>query len=75
MHTRGVQSLSWAYNDATLLSCAADGTVYEWDLLDGKRSRDFTLKGVKWTCAVATKDGAIAYAVGDGAGADGTECA
>jgi len=31
-HNGKVTGLQWSYNDATLVSCSSDGTVYEWDL-------------------------------------------
>ena len=41
--------ISWAPNDATLLSCGTDGAIYEWDLRDGKRRREFMVKSAKFT--------------------------
>ncbi|RYG54120.1 WD40 repeat domain-containing protein [archaeon] len=66
--------MSWPYNDATLVTCAADGAIYEWDLSDGKRAREFICKGVRWLSASMSKNGSLVYAVGDGAGPDGTQC-
>ena len=65
-HSGKILSIQWAYNDATLLSLATDGAIYEWDLKDGKRSREFMLKGAKFTSVTATRDGSTIYAVGDG---------
>lgn len=61
-HNGRVQQLSWAYNDATLLTCGADGAVYEWDLREGKRCREFLQKGSRLHCVSASKDGATLYA-------------
>lgn len=36
-HNGRIQHIQWAYNDATLLSVASDGAMYEWDMRDGKR--------------------------------------
>jgi cilia- and flagella-associated protein 57 len=66
-HNGKVLSLHWAHNDATLLSAGLDGSIYEWDLSEGKRSREFISKGVRWSSISASKDGTLVYAAGDGA--------
>jgi len=71
-HNGRVTGLQWATNDATLLTCSADGSIYEWDLTDGKRTREFIMKGVRWHAIAASKDASLVYAVGDGYGRDGT---
>jgi hypothetical protein len=73
-HNGKVMSLIWAYNDATLISVAVDGAVYEWDMRDGKRSREFMLKGARFTGVAPTKDAATLFTVGDGGlvGKDGS---
>jgi len=65
-HNGRITSINWSYNDANLLSVAADGAIYEWDMRDGKRSREFMLKGAKFWSAAPNKDGSILYTVGDG---------
>lgn len=72
-HNGRVTGLQWAPNDATLLTCSADGSIYEWDIADSKRTREFILKGVRWQGVSASKDGSLVYAVGDGAGTDGLQ--
>jgi cilia- and flagella-associated protein 57 len=73
-HNGKVISVQWAYNDATLLSVASDGAVYEWDMRDGKRARELTLKGAHFWSVCPSKDGATLLTVGDGglAHEDGT---
>jgi len=73
-HTGRITCVRWAYNDATLYTCSVDGAVYEWSLADAKRARDFFSRGVKWASIDPCKDGSSIYAVGDGAGPDGTQC-
>jgi WD40 repeat protein len=73
-HNGRVTCIQWAFNDATLLSCSSDGAIYEWDMSDSKRARDFFAKGIKWHSVAAAKDCNTVYAVGDGAGPDGSHC-
>ena len=63
-HSARITQIAWAFNDATLLSCGVDGALYEWDMRDGKRSRECLLKGSRFFAVAAHKDGSVALAVG-----------
>ncbi len=39
-HNGSVSSLRWSSDDRTLVSCADDGSVYEWDISDGGRRKN-----------------------------------
>jgi uncharacterized coiled-coil DUF342 family protein len=73
-HNGKITSVTWAYNDATLVSVAADGAVYEWDMRDGKRAREIMLKGAHFSSVTSSKDGSTLFTVGDGGlvGPDGS---
>ena len=57
-----LQQMMWSYNDATLLTCGSDSAVYEWDVREGKRCREFLQKGARLFSVSGTKDGATVYA-------------
>lgn len=61
-HNGKVSALAWAPNDATLLSAGSDGAVYEWDVRDGKRAREFLQKGSRIHGVAASRDGGTVYA-------------
>lgn len=76
-HTAPVTSLLWAYNDATLISTGLEGAIYEWDVREGKRAREYLQRGLRIFSASSSKDGRSIYLVGDfttqpGAGSSGT---
>ena len=62
-HTGRVTQVTWAHNDATLLTVGADGALYEWDVREGKRAREFLHKGARVWGAAASMDGGTVYAV------------
>lgn len=48
-----VHGLWWSSDDATLVTAGMDGAVYEWRVLEGRRTRDFVQKGWNYTCVVS----------------------
>ena len=64
-HTSPVTALHWAYNDATLTSAGLDGAIIEWDVREGKRAREFMLKGAHFSSIACSREGTTVYAVGD----------
>ena len=51
-HTGRVSTVWWSPDDSLLVTCGADGAVYEWRGTEGRRSRDFVQKGLQYACAV-----------------------
>ena len=43
-HTGRVRALWWSSDDTTLLSCGAEGAVYQWRVAGLARLREFTLQ-------------------------------
>lgn len=70
-HTGCVTALRWSVDDTSLVSAAADGAVYLWDVAAGRRLREALAKGLRWEGAVATRDASRAYAVGTKGSGDG----
>ena len=44
-HDGKVTSITWSKDDQYLLSCAEDGTLYQWDVAEGKRLHETVVKG------------------------------
>ena len=44
-----VRGLWWSADDSCLVTAGADGAVYEWRVLEGRRARDFVQKGWAYT--------------------------
>ena len=64
-HTDAVTSLVWAYNDATLVSTGLDGAIFEWDVREGKRGREYLHRGLRIFAASYSKDNRSVMIVGD----------
>ena len=52
-----VRGLWWSHDDATLVTAGVDGAVYEWRVLEGRRTRDFVQKGWAYTAVVGGEEG------------------
>jgi hypothetical protein len=63
-HEGRIRSLVWSANDVTLVSSAADGSVYEWSIRSMRRISDHILKSCNYNCAVPLGDGKTIVAVG-----------
>ena len=48
-HAAKVRSLWWSPDDTTLLTCGADGAVFQWRVAGLARLKDFTLQA--WRCS------------------------
>ncbi|GAB1610641.1 cilia- and flagella-associated protein 57-like, partial [Argonauta hians] len=64
-HNKIVNSVIWSLDDSKLVSCGADGAVYEWDPLTGKRIGENVLKTCVYTTVSISPDGKTTYAVGN----------
>ena len=43
-HDGKVTSITWSKDDQFLVSCAADGSLYQWDVAEGKRIHEIVIK-------------------------------
>ena len=48
-----VSGLWWSPDDSTLVTAGLDGAVYEWRVLEGRRTRDFVQKGWNYSGVVS----------------------
>ena len=64
-HTGRVQSLRWTDFDSKLLSSGLGGSIYLWNVHDGKRDEEYVKKGLKFTAAVCDSNAKMVFAVGD----------
>lgn len=63
-HNGKVRSIVWSQDDTRIVSCGADGAVYEWEVLTSKRIAENVLKLCNYTSVVITADGKTSFAVG-----------
>ena len=59
-HNSKVKSLHWGADDSTIVSCGADGAVYQWDWEEGKRLGEFVQKGTTYLCALSNAESVFA---------------
>ena len=43
-HDGKVTSITWSKDDQFLVSCADDGSLYQWDVAEGKRIHEIVMK-------------------------------
>ena len=54
-HSGHVTAMSWSADDSVLVSCADDGSLYEWDISDGgKRLHELVIKSCAYSDLVLT---------------------
>ena len=54
-HSGHVTAMSWSADDSVLVSCADDGSLYEWDISDrGKRLNELVIKSCSYSDVVLT---------------------
>ena len=56
--------MRWSPDDSHLISCSADGAVYDWNIQDCKRERECVLKTCSYTSLTFTSDLRATFAVG-----------
>jgi len=61
-HNGKIKSIQWTPMDNKIISCGADGAVYEWSLKEFKREKDCIVKNTGFFSAVPTIDGNTIYA-------------
>jgi hypothetical protein len=60
-----VRGLFWSSDDSMLVTAGMEGAVYEWRVLEGRRTRDFVQKGWSCSCVVGCVPGAVWEPEGD----------
>ena len=54
-HSGHVTAMSWSADDSVLISCADDGSLYEWDISNrGKRLNELVIKSCSYSDVVLT---------------------
>ena len=54
-HSGLVTAMSWSADDSVLVSCADDGSLYEWDISNrGKRVNELVIKSCSYSDVVLT---------------------
>ena len=57
-HNGQITAMSWSSDDRALVSCADDGSLYEWDLFrHGKRSHELVIKSCSYNDVTLTATG------------------
>lgn len=59
-----VRCIKWSSDDSHLISCSADGAVYDWNIQECKRERECVLKSCSYTSLAFTTDLRATFAVG-----------
>ena len=64
-HDGKVTSITWSKDDQFLVSCAEDGTLYQWDVAEGKRLHETVVKTCVYSdVSIAPDSSGLIYAVG-----------
>jgi len=63
-HNGKVRSVVWSADDTRMVTCGADGAVYEWDVLTGRRLAENVLKACSYTGVALSPDAKTTFAVG-----------
>lgn len=63
-HQGEVTSIQWSLDDLKLVSCANNGSVYEWDMATGERVQEVVVKTCSFSYLALSPDSGTTYAVG-----------
>ena len=63
-HNNRVRAVVWTDNDAEVISCGADGAVYEWNVATSRRVSENVIKQCQYNGVAVTKDMRSIVAVG-----------
>ena len=63
-HNGKVKGVVWSTDDTHVVSCGADGAVYEWEVLTGRRVAENVLKLCSYSSVALSADGKTTFAVG-----------
>ena len=56
--------MAWSADDTRLVSCGAEGAVYEWNVHTGKRESENVLKSCVYTGVAVSSDARTIFAAG-----------
>jgi len=63
-HQGEVKCLSWTNDDLKLVSCALNGSIYDWQVASGERINELVVRTCSFTSLTVTPDGFETFAVG-----------
>eukprot|EP00912_Choanoflagellata_sp_UC4_P001630 UC4_evm3s1043 len=63
-HNGKVRSIAWSEDDSKIVTCGAEGAIYEWDAKNLKRISEYVVKSCSFTSLVINPDSKSFYAVG-----------
>ena len=63
-HNNRVRAVVWTDNDSEVISCGADGAVYEWHVASSRRVSENVIKQCQYNGVAVTKDMRSIVAVG-----------
>ncbi|KFP73281.1 WD repeat-containing protein 65, partial [Acanthisitta chloris] len=63
-HSGKIHAVKWNADDTKIVSCDTHGSVYEWNLLTGKRESECVLKSCIYSSIALSSDAKIIFAVG-----------
>ena len=63
-HQGEVTSLCWSLDDLKLVSCADNGSVYEWNISTGERTQEVVVKLCSFSYLTLSPDSSTIFAVG-----------
>ena len=63
-HQGEVTSIQWSLDDLKLVSCADNGSVYEWNMATGERVHEVVVKTCSFSYLTLSPDSENIYAVG-----------
>lgn len=71
-HTGKPISLEWADRDNILFSACLGGSIMMWDVKNGIKIKEFTMRNIMWNCITVRYDHTMVYAVGNKADDEST---
>ena len=63
-HQGQITSIQWSLDDLKLVSCADNGSVYEWNIANGERVHEVVVKTCAFSYLALSPDSNTTYAVG-----------
>ena len=63
-HQGEVTSICWSLDDLKLVSCADNGSVYEWNISTGERTQEVVVKLCAFSYLTLSPDSSTIFAVG-----------
>jgi len=63
-HNNRVRAVVWTDNDAEVISCGADGAVYQWNVATSRRVSENVIKQCQYNGVAVSKDMRSIVAVG-----------